>query len=58
MGFAQKSEAQGCKELTLGVAISLTGKYATNGIHAQNGYVFATMKISQAGGVIISCYIQ
>ena len=58
MGFAQKSEAQDCKELTLGAAISLTGKYATNGIHAQNGYEFATMKVNQAGGVKIGaqCY--
>ena len=58
MLFAQKSEAQDCEELTLGAAISLTGKYATNGIHAQNGYEFAAKKINQSGGVNIidQCY--
>ena len=37
--------------IILGAAISLTGKYATNGIHAQNGYEFAVKKINDAGGV-------
>jgi len=37
--------------ITLGSAISLTGKYSTNGIHAQNGYDFAIDKINAAGGV-------
>jgi len=35
----------------LGSAISLTGKYATNGMHAKNGYEFAIQKIKDAGGV-------
>ena len=37
--------------ITLGSAISLTGKYSTNGLHAQNGYDFAIKKINDAGGV-------
>ncbi|MCG8355838.1 MAG: amino acid ABC transporter substrate-binding protein [Kiloniellales bacterium] len=37
--------------IVLGSAISLTGKYATNGIHAQNGYDLAVQKINEAGGV-------
>lgn len=47
-----------CEDLTLGAAISLTGKYATNGIHAQNGYEYAIAKIDEAGGVQVgdTCY--
>jgi len=37
--------------ITLGSAISLTGKYSTNGIHAQNGYDLAVQKINEMGGV-------
>ncbi|MGB1683263.1 MAG: ABC transporter substrate-binding protein, partial [Arenicellales bacterium] len=39
-----------CETITLGSAISLTGKYATNGMHTQNGYEFAIEKIAAAGG--------
>lgn len=47
-----------CEELILGSAISLTGKYSTNGIHAQNGYEFAVKKINGKGGVKVGskCY--
>ena len=37
--------------IVLGSAISLTGKYSTNGIHAKNGYDLAVKKINEAGGV-------
>jgi branched-chain amino acid transport system substrate-binding protein len=37
----------------LGSAISLTGKYATDGHHAKTGYDFAIEKINKAGGVKI-----
>jgi len=37
--------------IILGSAISLTGKYSTNGEHAKNGYEFAVKKINDAGGV-------
>ncbi len=55
--FAQAGHAA-CEDITLGSAISLTGKYATNGIHAKNGYEFAIKKIGEAGGVKMGdkCY--
>ena len=37
--------------IVLGSAISLTGKYSTNGIHAQRGYDFAAKRINDTGGV-------
>lgn len=37
--------------ITLGSAISFTGKYSTNGIHASNGYNLAVKVINAAGGV-------
>ena len=37
--------------IILGSAISFTGKYSTNGIHAKNGYNLAVKKINEAGGV-------
>jgi branched-chain amino acid transport system substrate-binding protein len=39
--------------IILGSAISLTGKYSTNGIHAQNGYELAVKKINEMGGVMV-----
>ena len=47
-----------CGEIIIGSAISLTGKYATNGVHAKNGYEHAIQKIKDAGGVKIDgkCY--
>ena len=58
MLLSQGAAAQDCEELVLGSAISLTGKYATNGIHAKNGYEFAIKKIAENGGVKIGdkCY--
>ena len=37
--------------IVLGSAISFTGKYSTNGIHAKNGYELAIKKINESGGV-------
>ncbi len=56
--FGQGSFAMDCDEIVLGAAISLTGKYATNGVHAQNGYEFAIRKIAEHGGIKIGekCY--
>ena len=56
--LSQTSNAAECDEITVGSAISLTGKYATNGVHAKNGYEFAIRKIEDAGGVKIGgkCY--
>ena len=56
--YSPTGNAMDCEELTLGSAISLTGKYATNGVHAKNGYEFAIQKIKENGGVKIGdkCY--
>ncbi|MCP4469284.1 MAG: amino acid ABC transporter substrate-binding protein [Gammaproteobacteria bacterium] len=55
--FSQTSLAA-CGEIVIGSAISLTGKYATNGVHAQKGYEYAISKIKENGGVKIDgkCY--
>lgn len=37
--------------IVLGAAVSQTGKYATNGMHTQNGYDLAVDKINAMGGV-------
>jgi len=37
--------------IILGSAISFTGKYSTNGIHAKNGYELAVKRINEMGGV-------
>ena len=39
--------------ITLGSSISLTGKYATNGLHTQRGYDYAVKVINESGGVKI-----
>ena len=39
--------------ITLGAAMSLTGKYSTNGIDTQNGYQLALDMINNAGGVTV-----
>ena len=59
MGTSQIAYAAAdCKELILGSAISFTGKYSTNGIHAKRGYDIAVKKINETGGVKIgaNCY--
>ena len=55
--FSQASLAA-CDEIVIGSAISLTGKYATNGVHAQKGYEYAIAKIKEKGGVKVDgkCY--
>jgi len=37
--------------IVLGSAISFTGKYSTNGIHAKNGYNLGVIRINEMGGV-------
>ena len=58
MLFGNSAAAMECEELVLGSAISLTGKYATNGVHAKNGYEYAIAKIAENGGVKVGdkCY--
>jgi len=55
--FSQASLAA-CGEIVIGSAISLTGKYATNGVHAKNGYEYAIQVIKDNGGVMVDgkCY--
>jgi branched-chain amino acid transport system substrate-binding protein len=57
-GLSASASAMDCGEIHLGSAISLTGKYATNGIHAKNGYEFAITKIKENGGIKVGdkCY--
>lgn len=43
--------AQAQDKITLGSAISLTGKYSTNGEHTKNGYDLAVERINENGGV-------
>ena len=37
--------------ITLGAAVSLTGKYSTNGMNTKNGYDLAVKQINEMGGV-------
>ncbi len=39
--------------IILGSAISFTGKYSTNGVHAQKGYDIAIERINEMGGVTV-----
>ena len=39
--------------ITLGAAVSLTGKYSTNGKHTKNGYDLGIKVINEHGGVVI-----
>ena len=38
-------------KIILGAAVSLTGKYSTNGKHTQNGYNMAVERINSMGGI-------
>jgi len=40
--------------IVLGAAVSLTGKYATNGEHTQRGYDLAVKVINEKGGITIN----
>ena len=53
VALGSSASAMECGTITLGSAISLTGKYATNGVHAQNGYEFAVGKINESGGITV-----
>ncbi len=48
--FAASASAH---EIVLGAAVSLTGKYSTNGNHTKNGYELAVKKINERGGVTV-----
>ena len=38
-------------KIILGAAVSLTGKYSSNGVHTQNGYNMAVDRINSMGGI-------
>ena len=40
-------------KIVLGAAVSLTGKYSSNGVHTQNGYNLAVERINSMGGVTV-----
>jgi len=46
------SKVEGDK-IILGAAVSLTGKYSTNGKHTKNGYNLAVKRINEKGGVTV-----
>lgn len=58
MGTSSLAYAAACEDIVLGSAISFTGKYSTNGIHAKNGYDLGAKKINEKGGIKIGdkCY--
>ena len=39
--------------ITLGAAVSLTGKYSTNGKHTKNGYDLGVKIINEHGGIVV-----
>ncbi|HBF97943.1 MAG TPA: amino acid ABC transporter substrate-binding protein, partial [Alphaproteobacteria bacterium] len=39
--------------IRLGAAISLTGKYSTNGMNTRDGYMLAAERVNAAGGVTV-----
>ena len=39
--------------IILGAAVSLSGKYSTNGEHTKNGYNMAVDRINDMGGVTV-----
>jgi len=41
-------------KIILGAAVSLTGKYSTNGEHTRNGYNMAVERINEMGGVKVN----
>jgi branched-chain amino acid transport system substrate-binding protein len=43
--------AQAQDTITLGAAVSQTGKYSTNGMHTINGYNLAVERVNEMGGV-------
>ena len=40
--------------ITLGAAVSLTGKYSTNGMHTKNGYDLGVEIINNSGGIVVN----
>lgn len=49
-GAAQAEDAT----IKLGAAVSLTGKYSSNGVYTRNGYDLAVKRINESGGVKVA----
>jgi len=52
--FAVLATAASADTITLGAAVSQSGKYSTNGQHTMNGYNMAVDMINANGGVVIN----
>ena len=50
LSFPASAKVEG-DTIILGAAVSLTGKYSTNGEHTKNGYNMAVQRINEMGGV-------
>jgi branched-chain amino acid transport system substrate-binding protein len=50
-GFSAAQAKVDGDTIILGAAVSLTGKYSTNGEHTKNGYELAVKRINDMGGV-------
>ena len=50
LSFPVSAKVEG-DTIILGAAVSLTGKYSTNGEHTKNGYNLAVKRINEMGGV-------
>jgi branched-chain amino acid transport system substrate-binding protein len=51
---ASQSLSADAEFITLGAAVSMTGKYAQNGANTKNGYDLAVKTINGKGGVVVS----
>ena len=47
----ERAQADDMPVIKLGAAVSLSGKYSSNGVYTQNGYDLAVKKINARGGV-------
>ena len=54
LGFSSAQARVDGDTITLGAAVSLTGKYSTNGEHTKNGYNLAVKRINDMGGVKVA----
>lgn len=50
VGSGAQAKVEG-DTVVLGAAVSLTGKYSTNGMHTRNGYDLAVERINSMGGI-------
>lgn len=51
LGWAVSAQADEAATIRLGAAVSLSGKYSSNGVYTRNGYDLAVARINERGGV-------